>query len=343
MKVLVTGAAGYLGSHVVRALLHRNHAVRVLVRPGRPRVALEGIALENCEGDLLDEKSLRKACHGMDAVVHCAARTGFWSRVEREQRAVNVEGTSRLLRAVQSEGVGKFVHVSSIATIGWLDMPSNVPPRELLDETHVWNPHELKIGYVRSKKAAEERALAAAWAGLHVVIVNPCMLVGPRFDGRGPGTLVRRIQSGTLKWIPPGGTSVADVEDVASGCVGALERGRSAERYILGGHNLAWGELYAAMAQELGVHAPSRRMPMSFVRALRVVTGALDAVGLSRPRFAPELYRAFGRAGFVDSSKARGELDYSFRPLAETIQREVRQACDPHAREAGPASVRHRR
>ncbi len=334
MKVLVTGAAGFLGSHVVRALARRSFTVRALARPARPRAALSGLDVEIREGDLLDESSLRNACRGVEAVVHCAARVGYWSRIAHEQRAVNVEGTARLLRAMVAADVGRCVHVSSIATIGFLEATRTEPPQGRLDESHVWNPYALRIGYVSTKKDAEERALAAAWAGLHVVVVNPCMLLGPRFDGAGPGTLVRRIGNGALKWIPPGGTSVADVEDVAAGCVRALERGRRGERYILGGHNLSWCEFYALLARELGVRAPTRRMPMGFVRLMRAGTGALDAVGLSRPRFAPELYRAFGRAAFVDSSKAARELDYAFRSLDETVRREVRGVAGPSLRVA---------
>src|SRR5262245_38157707 len=118
MKVLVTGATGFLGSHIVRVCLARGDAVRVLARPGRPRTALDGIDVEIAEGDLVDEASLRHAARGVDGIIHCAVRGGYWSRIESEQRAVNVEGSSKLMRAAQAADVQRIVHVSSIATIG---------------------------------------------------------------------------------------------------------------------------------------------------------------------------------------------------------------------------------
>jgi dihydroflavonol-4-reductase len=317
MKVLVTGSTGFLGSHTVRALLGAGHTVRALVRPGRPRAALDGLDVELAEGDVLDEASLRAACRGADGLIHCAARTGYWSRQNAVQRAVNVEGTAKLLRAAHAAEVRKIVHVSSIATIG---CTRNDAPRAL-DETHAWNPRSMRIHYVTTKKESEERALAAAWAGMDVVVVNPCMLVGPRFDGKRASATVLRIARGETKWIPPGGTSVADVEDVARGCALALERGRKGERYILGGHNVTWAELYGAIAGRLGVRAPGRRMPIAAVRALRFATGALDLAHLSRPPWTPEIFRALGWCAFVDSKKAGRELGYEVRPFEDVIAR----------------------
>lgn len=314
MRVLVTGAGGFLGSHVVRALRARGHDVRAMVRPGRPRAHLEEFA-EVVEGDLTEEARLRTISRDCGGLVHCGARMGYWSRRNAEQRAVNVEGTSKLLRAAHANGTARIVHVSSIATIG------ASKDGTVLDETHSWNPRALRIHYVTSKKEAEERAFAAAWAGMHVVVVNPSMLVGPRLDGRPPSATVTRIARGETRWVPPGGTNVVDVEDVAGACVDALTKGRSGERYILGGTNTTWSDLYAAIAAELRVRAPNRRMPMLAVRALRATTGSLDAVGLSRPPWTPEIFRSYGLYAFVDSSKARRELGYAPRSLNEVIAR----------------------
>lgn len=316
MKVIVTGSTGFLGSHVVRALHAKGHDVRALVRAGRPRQHIEGLA-EIVEGDVLDEASLRSACRGAAGLVHCAARTGYWSAQNELQRAINVEGTAKLLRAAHAAQVGRIVHVSSIATIGCTPIDA---PREL-DETHTWNPRSLRIHYVTTKKESEERALAAAWAGMNVVVVNPCMLVGPRLDGKPPSAIVMRLLRGQTRWIPPGGTSVADVQDVAEGCVLALERGTKGERYILGGHNVGWDELYGALATALGVEAPKKRLTLGTLRALEIATLALDVVHASRPPWTPELFRAMRWCAFVDSSKARRELGYATRPFPDVIAR----------------------
>jgi dihydroflavonol-4-reductase len=314
MTVLVSGAGGFLGSHAVAQLRAAGRHVRAMLRPGseRPWLAQEGV--EIVEADLRDERSLRRACRGARALLHCAAHKGLWSRHDREQRRVNVEGTSALLRAAHEQGLERIVHVSTTAAVGATREP------EVLDERASWNLHRLGIQYVNSKHEAEERALSAAWAGMPVVVVNPGALFGPRLFGE-PASTLARLRGGAQKWVPPGGTSVCDVEDVARGCVAALERGRAGERYILGGHNLSWRELYAGLARGLGVRPPSRRIPRACVRPIALVAAALELVGLARPPWTPEVFRTWGWYTFVDSSKAKEELGYVIRPLEELLAR----------------------
>jgi dihydroflavonol-4-reductase len=319
MRILVTGASGFLGSHVARVLLARDHAVRALVRPGRPNLAFEALDVERAEGDLTDEPSLVRACRGAEGLIHCAARTGYWSRQDAVQRDVNVEGTSALLRAAHRAGVGRIVHVSSIATIGCSKDGT------VLDETHTWTPRSLRINYVTTKHESEERAFAAAWAGMDVVVVNPCMLTGPRFDGRARSGLIANTAQGRTRWIPPGGTSIADVADVASGCVLAFERGTKGERYVLGGHNVTWKVLHENVAKIAGVPPPRRTVPIVAARTLELGARALDVAHLSRPPWTPEIFRTWGLYAFVDSKKAREQLGYAFRPLDDTVRRAIDQ------------------
>jgi dihydroflavonol-4-reductase len=315
MRILVTGGSGFLGSHVVRTLLGRGHTVRALVRPGRPTTALDDLPIERAEGDLTDEPSLVRACRDTEGLIHCAARTGYWSRQDDVQRAINVEGTAALLRAAHRGKIGRIVHVSSIATIGCSK------DGRVLDETNVWMPRSLKINYVTTKHESEERAFAAAWAGMDVVVVNPCMLMGPRHDGRPRSGLIENIAQGRTRWIPPGGTSVVDVADAAEGCALAFERGKKGERYILGGHNVEWREMHARIAKVLGVAGPKRVVPVPAARALELGARMLDIARLSRPPWTPEILRTWGLYGFVDSRKARNQLGYLFRPLDDTIRR----------------------
>ncbi len=317
MRILVTGAGGFLGSHVARALIGRGHAVRALVRKGRPTAAIDGLGIEQVEGDLTDEPSLGRACRDVEGLIHCAARMGYWSGQNELQRAVNVEGTSALLRAAHRAKVGRIVHVSSIATVGFSRDGT------ALDETHVWTPRALKINYVTTKHESEERAFAAAWAGMDVVVVNPCMITGPRFDGRAPSGLLVNTAQGRTRWMPPGGMSLADIADVAEGCVLAFERGTKGERYILGGHNVAWKALHEEVARIAGVAPPHRNVPVFAARTLELGARMLDVVHLSRPPWTPEIFRTWGLYGFVDSKKAREKLGYTFRPLDETIRRAI--------------------
>jgi dihydroflavonol-4-reductase len=314
MTVLVSGAGGFLGSHAVALLRAQGTPVRAMLRPGSKRPWLEQEGVELVEADLRDERSLRRACRGVRALLHCAAHRGLWSKFDREQRQVNVEGTAALLRAGHAHGLERIVHVSTTAAVGATRAPV------VLDERASWNLYPLRIQYVSSKHEAEQRALSAAWAGMPVVVVNPGALLGPRLSGK-PSSMLARIQSGALSWVPPGGTSVCDVEDVARGCIAALERGRAGERYILGGHNLSWEELYAGLARCLGVRPPARRVPRSALRPLALAASALDLARLARPPWTPEIFRTWGWYTFVDSSKAKQELGYAIRPLEELLSR----------------------
>jgi nucleoside-diphosphate-sugar epimerase len=159
---------------------------------------------------------------------------------------------------------------------------------------------------------------------MDVVVVNPCMLVGPRLDGRPLSPMFTLIAEQKTGWVPPGGTSVADVLDVAEGCVLAFERGRKGERYILGGTNVSWSEFYSKIARAFGVPAPSRRVPIAAARALELGARVLDCARLSRPPWTPEILRTWGLYGFVDASKARRELGYAFRPVEEVVERAAR-------------------
>jgi len=315
VHILVTGANGFLGSHVVARLLAHGHTVRAMVRDGRPRTHLEADGVEFVAADLLDEPSLPRACRGADGLVHCAARMGYWSRQDDVQRRTIVEGGSALYRAANAAKMKRIVHVSSIAAVG-----ATREPRPL-DDRAPWTGHLLRVNYVDCKREAEERVLSAARRGMPIAVVNPTMLTGPRLDGRAPSNTVTRIALRRTRWVPHGGTSVADVEDVAEGIALALERARPAERYVLGGHDLTWRELYTAIARQLGVKESFRTVPPWAARALAGGAGVLDLLRLSRPPWTPELLRSWGWYAFARSDKAVQELGYRIRPLDEVIRR----------------------
>jgi len=321
MEVLVTGATGHLGGHVTRELLAEGYSVRALVRPGSSRDTLEAAGARCFEGDLLDERSLHRAARGADGLVHCAARTGYWSRQDAEQRRINVDGTAAVLRVARRRAVGRVVHVSSIVAVGLTR-----EPRPLTEDEPWVGIHRPRAGYIASKRESEERALAAAKAGLPVVVVNPGALLGPRAGHpEHRSGFVARVASGRARRLHPGGSCVLDVRDGARGCVLAFERGRPGQRYLLGGTNLRWRELAELVAARLGVAPPSGERSLALGRALAWGTGILDAVGLSRPRWAPELYRMWGWFTWADSSKAQRELGFWPRSVEEVAA----GACGP--------------
>jgi len=315
VHVLVTGATGFLGGHVADRLLARGHTVRALLRPGRAAESLVARGVETCVGDLSDERSLKAACRDVDGLVHCAERVGGGSRQEGEQHRINVEGSSALYRAARKVRTARIVHVSSAATVGCNKDGA------VLDETTPWVGRDRpKLHYVTTKRESEERALAAASAGLPILAVNPAVTIGPGLDlGSAQGPVASALAG--ARRVPKGGGSVSDVADVTEGIVLALEQGRVGERYILGGHNLTWRELSEAARRQAGRAGRVREYPNALGRALASGMTVLDAARLARPSLAPERFRAWGWFTFVDSSKAQRELGYTVRPLAEILAR----------------------
>ncbi|MBL8863001.1 MAG: NAD(P)H-binding protein [Planctomycetes bacterium] len=296
MRVLVSGSTGLVGSHVLAALLARGHEPRALARPGRPSPS---VASESAEGDLDDEASLRRALRGCEGLVHAAGFTTGEARLFERQRAVHVEGTSRLLRAAQAAGVARVAHVSCMFAVGFTRQP--VP----LAEGTRWNGVELRLEAALIQKEAEQRALAAAWAGLELAVAIPGWVLG-RAPGAPDHPLVAALRAGSTRASPAGGASVIDAADAALGIVRVLESGRRGERYLLGGENAAWADVDARLARALGRPAPPAR-------------GGL----LARWRAAPphDLLRPAGVWSWIDDAKARSELGHAARPLDEAVRR----------------------
>ncbi|HEX3371111.1 MAG TPA: hopanoid-associated sugar epimerase, partial [Candidatus Acidoferrales bacterium] len=233
MKILVTGATGFLGSHVARGLVERGEEIRVLVRASSDVRALEGLNAERVQGDLRDRESLNRAMQGVQRVFHVAADYRLWAKDPREIHESNVAGTQNLLDAARSAGVTKFVYTSTVATIA--------VPRDggLPDETTESSVGEMIGEYKRSKFEAERCALRAAQDGLPVVIVNPTTPVGPGDWKPTPtGKIIVDFLNGKMPGYVDTGLNFVPVEDCAQGHLLAAERGRIGERYILGGRNL---------------------------------------------------------------------------------------------------------
>ncbi len=317
VKVLVTGATGFLGGYVVRELLRRGHTVRALVRAGRPvPAALVARGVDLATGDLLDPASLVRACAGVDGLVHAAIHSGYCSRQDALQHRTNEGGARALFDAARRADLRRVVHVSTVATIG--------PTRDgrLLDETAPWKGRHFGMQYVHDKLATESLAMRAAADGLPVTVVNPGSLIGPRLDGKPPAWHLRRVVLSDTRWAPPGGISVVDAADVAAGVAAALERGRAGERYLLTGHNLTNRAFYERLAAHVGRPRRFREIPRTVKHAAVAATTALDRVfGWSRPPYTPEYFRLWGWYGFFDASKAATELGFAVRPLERTLDR----------------------
>ena len=308
----ITGASGFVGANVVRALLTQGWAVRVLVRGKAPSLA--GLPLERVAGDLF-APNLAGAMRNVDAVFHVAAHYSLWERDRDALLHVNVSGTRAVLDAARTAGVPRVVHTSSVAAIGVR------PDGEPADETYQSPPQRLVGAYKRSKYLAEAEARAAAARGQDVVIVNPTTPLGPWDAKPTPtGEIVLRVLQRKMPAYVDTGLNVVDVRDVAAGHLAAYERGRSGERYILGGENLPLHELLRRLADVAGVPAPRLRLP----HAVPLAYATLREHVLARAGIAPDVsvqsVRMAKERMYYDAAKARRELGFAPGPIDAALR-----------------------
>lgn len=318
MISLVTGASGFLGSHVARQVAARGERVRVLLRPASQTRAIEGLAVERMTGDLRDAASLVRALEGVSRVYHVAADYRLWARDPQEIYESNVTGTRNLLEAARRARVERFIYTSTVATVA-------VPRTGSLPNEATSAGLDEMIGhYKRSKFLAEQEAQRAAADGMPVVIVNPTTPVGP---GDWKPTPTGRILLDFLNGHMPGyvdtGLNVVAVEDAAAGHLLAAERGQVGQRYILGGRNMTLKEILDVLSGISGRPAPRLRLP----HAVALFAGYADALVsrlLSRvPQIPLEGVRMARHKMFVDCSKAVRELGFTAGPVERALERAV--------------------
>ena len=316
MLAFVTGATGFLGSHVARVLADNGADMRLLVRSSSNPRNIEGLRADRALGDLRDPASLEKAMAGCDVVFHVAADYRLWVRDPNEMYRSNVEGTRAILEAARKNGVRRVVYTSSVATIGFTrnGYPANEDsPVSLAD----------MIGhYKRSKFMAEQLALEAGRSGLEVVVVNPTTPVG---DQDVKPTPTGRIVVDFLKRKFPAyvetGLNLVDVRECARGHVTALEKGKSGERYILGGENLTLKQILDKLAKITGLPSPRLKLPYMFAYAAgiadEIVTGRLRG---REPRATIDTVRMGAKKMFASSDKAERDLGWKIVPVESALR-----------------------
>ncbi len=329
MRVLLTGASGFVGSAVLRQLLERGHEVRALVRPTSSRSNLMGLDVDAVEGDLLDPASLSRAGQGCRVFFHVAADYRLWARNPGLLRRTNVEGTRNAMNAAIENRVDRFVYTSSVATLGL--HPDGQPANE---ETP--SGIESMIGpYKQSKFEAE--ALVTAWVRdgrLDAVIVNPSTPVGPRDIKPTPtGRLVRDAATGHMPAYVDTGLNIVHVDDVARGHLQALEHGRTGERYILGGDNRALRDLLEDVARCAHRSSPKLRLPLRPLWPLALAAEAWGQMTGREPRLTRDALAMARKKMYFSSAKAESELGYVHRPSLVAIQDAVRWFLGPDAAE----------
>ena len=314
MRALVTGATGFVGAAVARALLREGWEVRALARKGSDRRNLQRIKVEVVEGNLNDAASLARAVAGCEGLFHVAADYRLGAFDPRELYQTNVEGTRNILSAARAAGVRRVVYTSSVATIG---IPKDGTPGSEDTPSTVAD----MIGhYKRSKFLAEEAAREAVRAGSEVVIVNPSTPVGPGDVKPTPtGQLVFDAAAGRMPAYVDTGLNIVHVDDVAAGHLLAFHRGRNGERYILGGQDMTLREILADISRLVGRKPPSVRLPSAVVMPIAYVAEAMARVTGRPTRVTVEGVRMARKLMFFSSGKAARELGYQWRPPTQAF------------------------
>jgi dihydroflavonol-4-reductase len=321
MKVLVTGATGFVGSAVAHRLAAEGMTLRALVRRGGDRRNVRGLAAELVEGDLNDPDSLARAIDGCDALMHVAADYRLWSRDPVAMMRTNVEGTRAILRAAMRAGVGRIVYTSSVAVIA--QRADGAPADE---ET----PSAIgdMIGPYKQSKFLAEAAVRqmARDDGVPVVIVNPSTPIGPRDVKPTPtGRMIVEAATGHMPAFVDTGLNVVHVDDVAEGHLAALRRGGIGERYILGGENLPLSEILAEIALLCGRKPPRIRLPHAAVMPVAYMAEAwCRATGHGEPFVTVDGVRMARKTMYFSSAKAERVLGYRARPATEALADAVR-------------------
>jgi dihydroflavonol-4-reductase len=321
-RVLVTGASGFIGSAVARALVEDGQHVVAFVEPGADLRNLDGLDVERLTGDLRDATSVEKAVAGCRAVFHVAALYRFWAREPRDFYDINVGGTRNILEAARAAGTERLVYTSTVGTLG-LD---GVNENEAADELCYPDVGHLFGSYKRSKYVAEHEVLRAAAEGLAVSLVLPTLPLGPRDRAPTPsGRLVLDFLNGRVPGYVDTVLNVVHVDDVARGHILALERGAVGRSYILGGENFSFKRLLSELATTTGLREPTLRVPRAVSLAVAWLSDTLEGRLLRHHPAVPlEAARMSTTQMAFDDARARNELGYSPRPSVEAIEDSAR-------------------
>lgn len=318
MTTLVTGAAGFLGSHVARQLVARGEEVRVLMRPSSSNRAISDLSLEYVTGDLRDAASLERAMKDVKRVFHVAADYRLWAKKPQDIYDSNVGGTKNLLAAAKRAGVEQLIYTSTVATIA-VDRPQL--PNEATDA----KLEEMVGHYKRSKWMAEREVLQAAKEGLPVIVAMPTTPVGPwDWKPTPTGKIILDFLNGKMPGYVETGLNFVGVEECAVGHLLVAEKGKVGERYLLGAENLTLKGLLDTLAKITGLAAPSMKIPHGLALGVAYVETGFSRLLGKEPQIPVEGVRIARHKMFVDVSRAQRELGFQPGSVAAALERAVR-------------------
>lgn len=316
MRIFLTGATGFVGSHIAQSLHAAGADLRLLTRKTSRTEHLNGLHAELVTGDLLQPENLRSACSGCEALVHVAADYRLWVPEPQAMYATNVEGTRTLLRLARETGMRRVVYTSSVATMGFRSDGA------VVDEDTPVSIENMVGDYKRSKFLAEQEAIAAARLGQEVMILNPTTPIGANDAKPTPtGRIVVDFLNRKFPAYVDTGLNLVDVQAVAAMHVAALERGTPGERYILGGENLTLKQILDRMAAMTGLPSPTMQVPHSVAMTFAFFDEWITGRMLGRePRATVEAVRMGKKKMFASSAKAERELGYSVLPVDSALR-----------------------
>jgi dihydroflavonol-4-reductase len=318
VTTLVTGAAGFLGSHVARQLVARGDEVRVLVRASSTNRAIADLSLEYVTGDLRDAASLDRAMKGAKRVFHVAADYRLWAKRSQDIYDSNVGGTKNLLDAAKRAGVEQLIYTSTVATIA-VDRPQH--PNESTDA----KLEEMVGHYKRSKWLAEKEALSAAKNGLPVIVAMPTTPVGPwDWKPTPTGKIILDFLNGKMPGYVETGLNFVGVEECAAGHLLIADKGKVGERYLLGGENLTLKHMLDLLAKITGLSAPKLKIPHGLALGVAYANTAFSRLVGREPAIPVEGVKIARHMMFVDCTRAQRELGFKAGPIAAALERAVR-------------------
>jgi dihydroflavonol-4-reductase len=319
MKCFVTGATGFLGSHVAHQLHSRGAELRLLVRPGSRTENIADLPAELATGDLRDVGSLKRGMDGCEFVFHVAADYRLWAADVLELYQSNVEGTRNILQAARDSGIRRVVYTSSVATMGFGNNG------RMTDESSPVVLSNMIGDYKRSKFMAEQSVIEAARGGQNVVMVNPTTPIGERDIKPTPtGRIVVDFLKRKFPAYVDTGLNLVDVKDCAQGHLLAMEKAKPGDRYILGGENLTLKQILDKLAAITALPSPGIRLPYAVAYATGVVDTLVTGKMRKRePRVTLDSVRMGRKKMFVTSLKAERELGWNPSPVDGALQRAV--------------------
>ncbi|MBK8702509.1 MAG: NAD-dependent epimerase/dehydratase family protein [Saprospiraceae bacterium] len=315
MKIIITGADGFVGSNLVRELLSRGHSLIAFVEEGRPTPTLEGLPIEKSYGNLLDPAGLRRAMRGCDALIHVAAVITIWPYRSSIQQRVNIEGTRHAMEAALAEGLKRVVHVGTANSFGF---GGKADPG---DETRPYQCGKYGLDYMDTKYAAQQLVLSMVKEkGLPALVVNPAFMIGPFASPKGTGLIIEAVYRDKIKGYTRGGRCYVSVKDVCVAIANALEMGTVGECYILGNENLSYKEIFTAIAEVTGGKPPAGQLPGFLVKSYTWLATMWARLRGKQPLVSYPMGLMSLEEHYYSPAKARRELQLPQTPIKIAIQ-----------------------